>query len=352
VQEVATSLTIKDVAREAGVSVATVSRVLNGTRVDAALEVRVREAVERLRYRPSGAARSLRTRRTSAWGLVISEVRNPFFTDMITAVEEVAQAAGYFVVVCNSDHHVEKERRYFELICAERMAGVIVTPSSSVDTDLTPLRRQGVPVVLVDRSLERDQQVDTVLVDSRRGAFEAVAHLAAGGYRRIACVTGPLHTTPAAERLAGYRAALLAAGLQADDRLVREADFREAGGYRATAELLAGRPAPDALFVANNLMTLGALRAINERRLRMPERLGLVGFDDMAWAPLMQPPLSAVAQPTAELGRTTATILLRRIAGEPFEPVTVSLQPSLRVRGTSTPGRPPRPAFPAEPTVA
>jgi LacI family transcriptional regulator len=328
-------VTIKDVAREAGVSPATVSRVLNGTKVDPALEDRVRDAVRRLGYRPSGVARSLRTRRTSVWGLVISEVRNPFFTDIISAVEEAAQASGYFVVVCNSDHSVEKERRYLELIASERMAGAIVTPSSSVHSDLGPLHRQGVPVVLVDRGIIGEDRVDSVLVDGCGGAHAAVSHLVESGYMRIACITGPLHTTPAMERLAGYRRAIEQSGESMKPELVVEADFREPGGYGAAMALLARPEPPDALFVANNLMTLGALRAINELGLRMPDQFGLVGFDDLPWAPLVQPPLSTVEQPIYDLGRETARLLLRRIAGEQFEPVTLSMRPTLRIRGTS-----------------
>jgi LacI family transcriptional regulator len=327
--------TIKDVAREAGVSAATVSRVLNGTRVDPALEARVREAIERLDYRPSGVARSLRTQRSSVWGLVIAEVRNPFYTDLIRAVEDVTQGAGYFVVVCNTDHSVEKEARYFELIATERMAGAIVAPSSSSRTDLAPLVGQGVPVVLVDRELADGEPVDTVLVDNRAGALEAVRHLLASGYRRIACVSGPSDTTTGSQRLAGYAAALAEAGMPVADELVREADFRDGGGYEAATALLALVDPPDALFVANNQMTLGALRAVSERGLRMPEQLGLVGFDDMPWAPLVRPPLTTVAQPIYELGRETAGLLLRRIAGEAFEPRVITLRPTLRVRGSS-----------------
>jgi LacI family transcriptional regulator len=254
---------------------------------------------------------------------------------MIRAVEEVAQASGYFVVVCITDHSVERERRYFELIASERMAGAIVTPASSERSDLAPLRRQGLPVVLVDRRLPREGGVDTVLVDNHWGALQAVRHLIDSGYERVACVSGPLHTTTGSERLAGYTAALEEAGMDVDAGLIRVADFREADGYQAAMELLALRRPPDALFVANNVMTLGALRAINECRLRMPDQIGVVGFDDMPWAPLVQPPLSAVAQPIYELGHATARLLLRRIAGEAFEPVTVSLRPALRIRGTS-----------------
>jgi LacI family transcriptional regulator len=330
------SVTIHDVARLAEVSPATVSRVLNGTRVDPALEARVRDAVVTLGYHPSGVARSLRRRSTRVWGLVISEVRNPFFTEMIRSVEEVAQAAGYFVVVCNSDHSIDKERRYFELIAGERMAGAIVTPASSIVTDLAPLRRQGVPVVVVDRQLDGDQRVDSVVLDNRRGSFDAVSHLIASGYQRIACIAGPQDTTTGAQRLAGYVVAIETAGRRVQDELVRATDFREAGGHQATLDLLALPDPPDGLFVCNNLMTLGALEALSERGVRVPDRLGIVGFDDMPWAPLVQPPLSAVAQPVYAVGRTAATLLLRRIAGEDSEPQTVLLQPTLHVRGSSS----------------
>ena len=328
-------VTIKDVARAAGVSPATVSRVLNERPdVDPALVDRVQAAVVQLGYQPSRVARNLRRQQTSVWGMVISDIRNPFFTDMVRAVEDVAYAAGYSLVLCDSDEDITKEARYLDLIVAERMAGAIVSPASPAASDLGPVVAHGIPVVLVDRRVD-SPTLDTVLVDNRRGAHDAVEHLIANGYRRIACITGPERTTTGAERLAGYRDALERAGRPFDANLVRFADFHEAGGFEATRSLLELRVSPEAIFVANNLMTLGALGAIEEAGRTIPAQVALVGFDDMPWARLVRPPLTTIAQPTYELGRETARLLLSRIRGDQSSPRHVMLATSLRIRGSS-----------------
>ncbi|HVA86302.1 MAG TPA: LacI family DNA-binding transcriptional regulator, partial [Candidatus Saccharimonadales bacterium] len=255
-------VTIKDVARTAGVSPATVSRVLNERPdVDPELAERVQAAIVELGYQPSRVARNLRRRETSVWGMVISDIRNPFFTDMVRGVEDVAYGAGYSLVLCNSDEDLAKEARYLDLIVAERMAGAIVSPASSVGSNLNPVIAQGIPVVLVDRRVD-SPILDTVMVDDRRAARGAVEHLIANGYRRIACVTGPLGTTTGQERLAGYRDAHERTGRPHEAELVRTADFKVAGGFAATQSLLDLPEPPEAIFVANNLMTLGALSAI------------------------------------------------------------------------------------------
>ena len=328
-------VTIKDVARAAGVSPATVSRVLNERPdVDPALVDRVQAAVVQLGYQPSRVARNLRRQQTSVWGMVISDIRNPFFTDMVRAVEDVAYAAGYSLVLCDSDEDITKEARYLDLIVAERMAGAIVSPASPAASDLGPVVAHGIPVVLVDRRVD-SPTLDTVLVDNRRGAHDAVEHLIANGYRRIACITGPERTTTGAERLAGYRDALERAGRPFDANLVRFADFHEAGGFEATRSLLELRVSPEAIFVANNLMTLGALGAIEDAGRTIPAQVALVGFDDMPWARLVRPPLTTIAQPTYELGRETARLLLSRIRGDQSSPRHVMLATSLRIRGSS-----------------
>lgn len=328
-------VTIKDVARDAGVSPATVSRVLNGRpRVDPGLANRVRAAAVQLGYRPSRVARNLRRQQTSIWGMVISDIRNPFFTDLVRAVEDVASAAGYSLVLCDADEDVAKEARYLDLVVAERMAGVIVSPASPTASDLGPLVAHGIPVVLVDREVE-SPALDTVLVDNRRGARDAVEHLIENGYQRIACITGPEFTTTGAERLAGYRDAVDRAGRPFDPALVRFADFRETGGFVATRSLLELSAPPDAIFVANNLMTLGALGAIEEAGWAIPAQVALVGFDDMPWARLIRPPLTTVSQPTYAVGQETARLLLRRVQGDQSPPRHVMLATTLRVRGSS-----------------
>ncbi len=330
--------TMADVAREAGVSVATVSRVLGGrSSVDPILAKRVHAAAARLDYRPNRVARSLRTRRSSMWALILSDVRNSFFTDVAIAVEEIADAAGFSVVLCNSQEDLEKERRYLRLAAAERMSGVILSPESGSETDIGDLAALGVHVITVDRKLER-HHVDHVVVDNAHGGELAVLHLVASGFRRIACITGPTTTTTGAERLLGYRRGLARAGQTSSPELVRTGDFREGSGYEAMSSLLALGEPPDAVFVANHLMTVGALQAIDAAGLAVPRDIAIVGYDDTPWAPLMRPPLTTVAQPTYDVGAEAARLLLGRIDGYQGAVREVLLQPTLRIRASSVAG--------------
>jgi LacI family transcriptional regulator len=332
----ASASTIFDVARTAGVSTATVSRVLNNNpRVDPHLVVKVRNAVDALSYRPSSVARSLSTQRTHVWALIISDIRNPFFTDMVRGVEHVAYSAGYSLFLCNSEEDPVKEASYLELAIAEHARGVIIIPSNS-DADVTTLMKLGTSVVAADRRLN-NQAVDCVLVDNLRGAKQAVAHLIESGYDRIAHITGSLDSTTGNERYTGYRLALEEAGQALDDSLVRMGSYRESGGHEAMRDLLSLPHAPDAVFVGNNLMTMGALHAIDEAGLIIPDELGVVGFDDMSWSSLVRPPLTTIAQPVYDLGVATAQLLLSRIEGYSGTSRTVTLSPSLIVRESSTP---------------
>jgi len=327
--------TIYEVAAQAGVSTATVSRVLNGRgTVSPDLVQRVEAAVRALNYRPNGVARNLRRRATSVWGLVISDIGNPFFTALVRGVEDAAHDAGYSLVLCNSDDVLDKEQRYIQIALAEQMAGVIITPSSEAETDLGPLLDRGVPVVAVDRRLTQ-HDVDTVVGDNVRGARLAIEHLLQSGCRRIACITGPTQTTTARERLEGYRQAITAAGLPVAEELVVVENFKEDGGYDGAQRLLRLPRPPDGLFVANNLMTVGAIEAIVDAGVEVPRQLLVVGFDDIPWARLTRPRLTTVHQPTYEMGRDAGTLLAARLSGDASPPRTVMLSPSLRVRESS-----------------
>jgi LacI family transcriptional regulator len=333
--------TIRDVAALAGVSPATVSRAINGsTSVEAGLVERVRAAAMSLDYRPNAAARNLRRSSTTLWAAIVSDVENPFFTSLVRGIEDVAQEAGFSVVLCNSDEDPAKEAAYISAVRSEQMAGVLISPSGSSE-GLTALTQAGIPTVCIDRVVP-GRTTDAVLVDNEEGAFQAVHHLAENGYRRIACVTGPRRVSTADQRLAGYRRALKVAGLPADRTLVRHADFREAGGLAAMASLLDAPEAPDAVFATNNLMAVGVLDCLAERGMRTPEDVALVGFDEIPWARLVRPSISTVTQPTYELGRVGAQLLLERIASPGRPPVTVTLRTELRVRDSSGDVRPGR----------
>jgi LacI family transcriptional regulator len=328
--------TIQDVARRARVSPATVSRVLNSSStVHPDLVRRVQAAVEALNYQPNGVARRLRRRESPLWAMIVPDVGNPFFTSMVRGVEDVAQRSGYSVVLCNTDEDTGKEAGYIAAAAEERMAGVIIAAASTRDTDVTPVLDLRIPVVALDRRLRRIA-ADTVLADNERAAEEATEHLLDMGYRSVACITGPGQAMTAAERLAGYRRALRARGHQLRPSLVRRADFREHGGFEAMASLLADA-ALDAVFVANNLMTVGALECLIRRDVEVPRQIGVVGFDEIPWASLVRPSLSTVAQPTYEMGKTAGELLTTRLLTPSRPAETVVLRTTLNVRASSTP---------------
>jgi LacI family transcriptional regulator len=326
--------TIRDVAAAAKVSPATVSRVLNGNEdVGADLRDRVRSAVSELGYRRNGPARSLRTRAAQVLALIISDVTNPFCTAVVRGAEDQANLAGYSVVLANADEDVAKEARYLEVAAAEQMAGVLLSPAAR-ETSVGILLERGIPVVTIDRRL-RAAPVDSVTVNNHEAARQAAEHLISQDCRRVGLVSGPARTTTGASRLAGYRAALRAAGRTPDPDLVAQGDFRTEGGYAATRQLLRQRRPPDGLLFANNLMTVGGLRAIAEAGLAIPADIAVVGFDDASWATVLTPPLTVVAQPTYEIGQTAARLLLRRVDGEQFPPRHAVLRAGLIVRASS-----------------
>jgi LacI family transcriptional regulator, galactose operon repressor len=338
----ASAPTIHEVARRALVSSATVSRVLSGTKfVSGELAERVWDAVRELDYHPNHVARNLRARATSTIGVVIPDIQNPFFTSLVRGIEDALQAQKFTLLLANSDGDGARERVCLDTLCAEEVAGLLVVPCNAEPGAYDHLARQGVPVVAVDRS-PVGLNVDLVGVTNEEGARAAVLHLARLGWERIALIGGPLSTNVAVEREQGYCRALEEAGLPFSPSLVERADFREEGGYRAMANLLRVTPRPTAVFVANNLMAMGALHAISDASLRVPEDIALVLFDDIPWGARVNPPLTAVVQPTYDLGVSAARILLDRIL-EPHRPVRrVALQTTLIVRascGAGLPGR-------------
>ncbi|MFI6348945.1 LacI family DNA-binding transcriptional regulator [Streptomyces sp. NPDC050560] len=326
-------VTIHDVARAAGVSPATVSRVFNGGNVTPARALSVQQAAAELGFAPNRLARSLRKQQSSVIGLVIPDIENPFFTSLARGVEDAAQRTSLSVVLCNSDEDTEKERRYLEVALGEQMAGVIVAAASRDHTDLGPLIARGIPVVAVDRR-PHDAEVDAVMVDNQHGGEAATRHLLRAGYRRIACITGPEGASTSEERLSGYLTVLRDSG-GVKDAYVRYADFRVEGGRAAMRALLALPEPPDAVFVTNNLMTIGALDALREADLAAPG-VGVLSFGDVPWASLLRPSLTTVELPSYELGRTAAELLLRRMSGRETSLQTVVLRTTLRARESTT----------------
>lgn len=325
--------TIRDVARDARVSTATVSRVLSGKNpVSDEFRERVLDAVERLEYQPNALARSLREETTKTVGLLVSNVMNPFFTAVARAVEDSAAERGYSVVLCNADEDPSKEERYLDTLLQRRVDGLIVSPARAESPRLSRIGNNGLPVVFVDRAIE-GIEAPVVRADGRRAVEELVEYLVGLGHRRMAVISGPQEVVSGRERLEAFLGAAERLGVPVAAARVEIGDFRRESGREAVLRLLDLVPPPTAVFAANNLMALGALQGISEAGCRIPEDLSLASFDDVTWFSLMSPPITAIAQPARELGAAAARMLLE-VAEKRERPESLILEAELVVRGS------------------
>lgn len=305
------SADMRDVAAQAGVSVATVSRVLSGQGfVSDDLRARVLDAVERLRYTPSAVARSLSQHRTLTIGVLITDITNSFFTTLVRGIEDEAISSGFNIVLCNSDEQLDKEKLYIRVLHEKRVDGILVVPSGPTIDHLVAVEAAGVPLVVVDRRVP-GLSSPSILVDNRSGAREVTEYLLRLGHRRIAILVGLRGTTTADERLQGYLDAITGAGLEPDPSLIAGGTFHLEVGYHSTLELLDLPEPPTAIFSSNNRLAIGALRALRERHVKVPKTMSLVSFDDIDTFALLDPPITAVYQPAYELGRRAAARLLK-----------------------------------------
>jgi LacI family transcriptional regulator len=322
---------ILDVASRAGVSTATVSRVLNG--VDSVAvdhRERVLAAVDALGYRPNRLARNLRKTRTDMIGVVASDIENPHFAAMVRAAEDEAYRRGYRVLLCNTDESPEKQASYLEILAGERVRGVILVPSDPAGREITHLLDLGIPVVAFDRRVE-DPRADAVLGENVGAARIATEHLLQLGRRQLGFMGGPDKTQTARERRSGYELAMRAHDLE--PRLA-DGGFRIGAAATATGTLLDRGPL-DGLVVANNLMAIGVLETLRARRIAVPEDVALVAFDDPFWADFVQPALTTLAQPIRRMVESAIRLLLERIDGDRSEPERMVFDFELRVRDSS-----------------
>ncbi|TXS45434.1 LacI family transcriptional regulator [Streptomyces sp. uw30] len=331
--------TMADVARRAGVSVATVSHVLNETRpVLPHTRQAVLDAMEELGYTPNTLARSLVTSRTRSIGLAVSAISNPYFTEILQGVEAAALEHGYSLLIADPHDDPEHERKVVQLLHERRVDGMIVAPSADPRELLAYLGRHKVPTVLLDRVVDTpadgSTRFDQVCADSAEPMARLVTHLAGLGHRRIGLVAGLPGLSTTSERLTGYRDGLVAAGLPHDECLVVHGDSESAGAERATAALLSLPSPPTALVTANNAMTMGALRALRDHGLSVPDDIALCCFDDFAWADLFSPRLTAIAQPSKDIGAQAVRVLLDRLAS-PDRPARTVRFPCAFVHRTS-----------------
>ena len=332
--------TLREVAKRAKVSAGTVSHVLNGSvPVSPELKKRVQDAIAALDYHPDQVARSLKTGRTKTVGIIIPDIANPFFPQMVRGAEGVLWRQDYSLITVNTDDELERERQALSLLRARRVDGVllVIAPNRGDFTHIRATLDAGVPVVCLDRKPQGMDQADSVTVDNVGGARECVRHLIAMGHREIAMITGNLTLANARDRVKGYKAALREAGIPVVLDLIKEGDFREGTGFRLCHEAFASKDhRPSALFVSNTSMTMGALEALCKLGVRCPEDIALATFDGFTSPEVFRPAITAVVQPVYDIGRVGAELLLRRLGDGAHErPVHRQLTTELKVRESS-----------------
>ncbi|WP_127792062.1 LacI family DNA-binding transcriptional regulator [Agromyces sp. LHK192] len=334
---------IRDVAERAGVSVGTVSNVLNRPAdVSADSVERVQRAIEELGYVRNEAARKLRAGVSSSVGFVVLDGQNPFFTDVVRGAEDEASRHSLAILYGNTDEDVSRERMYLDLFEEQQVRGVLISPYGDIHTRLDRLRARGIPAVLVDR-FSGDGRFSSVSVDSVAGGRMAVEHLIATGRRRIAFVGGPFEMQQVRDRLAGARVAAENASVAVDVEIVATEATTVGAGVAAGARILArqARDRPDALFAANDLLALGLLQAlVVDGRMLVPDEIAIIGFDDIPFAAAAAVPISSMRQPSRMIGRTALRILLEETADPELIPRQTVFLPELVVRrSTDAPTR-------------
>jgi LacI family transcriptional regulator len=329
---------MRDVAERAGVSVTTVSHVINETRVvsDDSRD-RVLEAMSELGYQPNALARSLRRKETYTLGVIVPDSADPFFAEVVRGIEDTSFQQGYTITLCNSDHDLDKELLYTNALREKQVDGILFFSAGGKSAEhIQRLQKRRMPLVVVDRHT-LNMGLDSVLIDNDWGGWCATRHLVRLGHRRIACITGPSDLTLSAERVTGYRRALAEGRLPVDEKLILKGDFQFESGYQAARQLLAMDVPPTAIFACNDLMAVGVVNAVQELGYKVPENLSVVGFDDVRLASFINPPLTTIAQPKYEMGHIATTMLLERIDNPDMSSRQRMLDTELVVRRSTAP---------------
>jgi LacI family transcriptional regulator len=330
---------MKEIAKIAGVSLGTVSHVLNGSAVvREPLRKRVMDAVDALGYQPSQLARGLRRVKTNMIGMIIPDITNPFFPAVVRGAEDVAFANGYRLILCNTDNDHAKEIAHLNELRTYLPSGLIVIPSSFSDltAQAESYRRSGAAVVCVDR-LPKDWNGDSVTADNESGAYKATNYVLRQGHTRFAMIMGPRHLTNVQNRLAGFKRALSEKKIHINSEYIQETSFDQHGGYLKTMLLLRMIPRPTVIFAGNDMIAFGALQAFRESRLHCPDDIAVIGFDNLDLAEMTSPPLSSVSQPGYQMGTMAARILIDRVRGDDGPAKHIVLETALKIRSSVGP---------------
>ncbi|MDO8209637.1 LacI family DNA-binding transcriptional regulator [Conexibacter sp. CPCC 206217] len=329
------AITLRDVALHAQLSQATVSRALGDYgKVSATAKKRALQAAEELGYRPNAVARALVSGSTKTIGLIVSDIENPFFATVARGLSDTVEPDGYMVLLANSNEDLEEERRAVNAFHRRLVDALVVAPASASEGSHLLSPDRSVPLALIDRAV-RGLHVDTVLVDNRGAAVSCVNHLLSLGHRTIGVVSDHPEIGSSSERLRGYRHALKSAGVAVDPELVALTSPTRRSAHDAAIRLLQDHPEITAIFTTSNFMTVGVFQAIRELGLKVPEQLALVGFDDLDWTTLVDPPLTVVAQPAEQIGREVGQTVLARLRGDQGRPRRIRLKTRLIVRASA-----------------
>lgn len=327
-------VTMREIAQRAKVSLGTVSHVVNGTAaVRPKLKARVLEAIRNLGFQPSALAQGLRQNRIRMLGMIVPDITNPFFPAVVRGAEDVAFRESYRLVLCNTDNEPEKEALYVKELRSYRAAGLLIIPAAGSDLISELGEQESRPVVCVDRCPEGWKR-DSVVTDGESGAYQATKHLIESRHRKLGVITGPPQVANSIQRLRGFQKAIDEAGLKLGPDYIQPAAFDTRSGYEAGKRLLGMSPRPTAIFAFNDMMALGVLHALRELKLRCPEDVSVVGFDNLEFCEYTSPALTSVYQPGYEVGAAAAKLLLSRVSGSQDPPQAIALATELKIRSS------------------
>lgn len=330
-------VTAKDVAEKSGVSVSTVSHVINGTRfVSHELQSKVREAMEKLDYKPNLIARSLRTKRSSFLGLIIADITNPYYSELAWNIEYLGHLQNYSVMLCNSEGKPGKEEFYIKRLCEMRADGIIIISSKIHQEKLEEMTGKGMPLILIDKH-DAGIYSDLIAIDEFMGGKLATEHLISLGHQRIACINGISENYLNIERVNGFRSAMDKAGLEVDENLIVSSGFDVSAGYRTSMTLLKMTERPTAIFATGDLIAYGAIQAAYQLGINVPNELSVVGFDDIYLSRFFVPPLTTVKQPLTDIAESAVKCFFERMENSQKTGKTIKHQVTVEVRESTAP---------------
>ncbi len=327
-------ITIKDIAKEAGVSTATVSMVFNNKdkNISKATRDKILKIGKDFNYIPNSIARSLVTKRTNTLGLLVPDIVNPFFPEIARGAEDRARESSYSIIICNTDDDVERENNYLNVLSEKMVDGIILTHSANRSNEKKGLESCRVPLILIDRDYDLENLIGKVLIDNTSASYDGVSYLIEKNYKKIAYIAGPLNTRTAKDRLNGYKKALYDHSIEYDENLVLVGEYRSQWGSDASLRLIENAYDIDAIFCGNDLIAIGAMKTLGEHNIKIPDDIGIMGFDDIYISSLVNPELTTIKQPNYKMGYEAVNMMIDYLENKNIKEKTLILNTDLIIR--------------------